>query len=339
MNEKLKGQGGYIKQTVLLTVFALLLGIGAALMSQLGLILVPPLAAVLAALYSTDKTKHRIVSIVISTFTVAAEILFNLYLSFNCLSAIILALIIVFGLRLGFSKSVCAAVGTVFIAVVIAAYLLFSAFYEIKAFDLKLASDYLVEMVEQIRAELTLYLEGFVRLDTAGNYVPMLDVELIEAALDTYLAVIPSVFVVFAFAIVGLAFKLFSAIIRKCDGAFALLNGGWVFGTSALFAYFYLALSFLQLFIGAADVLAVAMLNLYVVFMAVYAYVGFRFASFLLTRATKKPLLSKFLVLLSLLFFSQFAIQILSYAGVFETVMTARIKAANEHDDTNLTGG
>lgn len=331
-----RGNRAYILRIVLLSVLSLLLGVGSAVLSQYGMIFIPAIASVLASLFLLDRSRAHLVSVAVSAVIIAVELALNLYLCFNCLASVLTALIIVVGLSRGASKSVTAAVATVLLALTFASYFLLAAFYDVGSFDLGLAAEYLRRVMAETREELFEMLREFTVTNKQGVAVQYFEDEIISVTIDTYFALLPSIFTVLAFATVGLVMKIFSAIIIKFGEDKQSMPLGWSFGTSALFAYFFIILSILQIFLFGTDAFTTTVLNLYVVFLAVYAYVGFRFASFLFGRALHKPRLAKFLIVLSVLLFAQFAIQLLAYAGVFETVMSARIKREDENDGTNL---
>ena len=335
MGIKTKGNRAYVLRIVLLSVLSLLLGVGASFLSQYGMVLIPALAAILSVLFLLDGTRGRILSIAVSAVTVAVELALNLYLSFNCLASVLTALIIVVGLSRGAAKSTTAAIATALLALTFASYFLLAAFYDVGGFDLELAVDYLNKTMLETREELYEMLREITVTDRQGITVPYFQDEVIEATLDTYFAIIPAILTVLSFATVGIVMKIFSAIVIRFGGDKQSMTLGWTFGTSSLFAYFFIILSILQIFVFGTDAFAATVMNLYVVFLAVYAYVGYRFASFLFGRAIRKPRLAKFLIILSILFSAQFAIQLLAYAGVFETVMSARMRREDESDGTN----
>ncbi len=326
----------YILRIVLLSVLSLLLGVGAAVLSQFGMILIPALASILASLFLLDRSRGHLASIAVSAVIIALELVLNLYLCFNCLASVLTAMIIVIGLSKGASKSITAAVATVLLAVTFASYFLLAAFYDIGSFDLGLAAEHLRRIMAETREELFQMFREFTVTNHQGVNVQYFEDEVISITIDTYFALLPSILTVLAFATVGIVMKIFSAIIVRFGGDKQSMPLGWSFGTSPLFAYFFIILSILQIFLFGTDAVTATVLNLYVVFLAVYAYVGYRFASFLFGRMLHKPRLAKFLILLSVLLFAQFAIQLLAYAGVFETVMSSRIKREDENDGTNL---
>jgi hypothetical protein len=70
---------------------------------------------------------------------------------------------------------------------------------------------------------------------------------------------------------------------------------------------------------SADSVVSVAVANLYNIFMVVFAYLGFNFAVQLLSTRRSKAF-AYFIIVLALLMFSSFAIEILSLMGVFFTI-------------------
>ena len=125
----------------------------------------------------------------------------------------------------------------------------------------------------------------------------------------------------FAFVICGLSLKLFSVMKKYTSDN--TREGTWFFATTSLFAYFYIALVILSFLISPVSFFGIFVANLHSVFMFVYAYVGYKFVSF---ACSSRGMFTKLLLIAAIVFFSGVAVQILSYIGVYLTIVSGRIK-------------
>ena len=93
-----------------------------------------------------------------------------------------------------------------------------------------------------------------------------------------------------------------------------------------MFAYFYFALAILSIFkMNMESVLAVSILNLYMIFMFVFAYVGYKFITAMLKSSGKSTFSANATVIVLTLLFSSFALQMLAVAGAFAVIKFAKI--------------
>ena len=145
-------------------------------------------------------------------------------------------------------------------------------------------------------------------------------VEYVDLVFDAYLNCIVGLVSVLAFILVGLTCKLFCKLVstyseNKKSGK------SWQFIPHGAFAYFYFALLLLSMFsMDTASVLSVSIANLYILFRAIFAYVGYSFSIVMLDiKGIKKPF-SHILVLAISLMFSSLAFQIFAALGAFITI-------------------
>lgn len=134
-------------------------------------------------------------------------------------------------------------------------------------------------------------------------------------------AIIPMT-MVFAFAIAGISLKILSCEIRKYSGVESGIDL-WSFRTPNLVAWFYVAISVMCLFAtpdGSVFAGTITVLN--TLFSVVFAYLGVSFVYSLMRYTGKGTVFSTAVLVIAFLLLSSFAVQILSYIGVFINVIT-----------------
>lgn len=310
----------------------------AALIGQLGVFLIPLIAPPLCAIFLYDRTKNRILSILIAASAVALDAIFNLAASFNALAAVIMSIFVVLSIKKGYQKSFSAAVSTVFLALLFLVYAYISAFDAIGKFDFALATSYLAELFESIKSELFEYMKDFYANTPVSQGGVEVSDELIAEIINLYFNLMISVVLVVSFALVGFTFKGLSLIINL-TAEDSKEFGKWRFVTSSVFAYFFLAVWFLQIFVSGNQIVGIAILNLYEVFAFVYAYLGFGLSCYFFTMRLGRRGLATFIVLFLIVLFSSAAIQVLSVVGAFSMITYNRAKAEKLGGDNNKNGG
>ena len=157
-------------------------------------------------------------------------------------------------------------------------------------------------------------------------YDASFSVEYVELILDAYLNCIVAIVSILAFLLVGLGYKLFCKLVSAYSQNKNGINS-WQFIPHGAFAYFYFALLVLSMFsMDTESVISVSIANLYLIFMAMFAYVGYSFSIVMLgVKGIKKPF-SHILVLALTLMFSSLALQILAALGAFITIKYSNFK-------------
>ena len=153
--------------------------------------------------------------------------------------------------------------------------------------------------------------------------------------LKEYFALISNLFlsmlIVVSFLYSGIQIKIFTAIMNRCEKE-PRERKTWHFALSNVFAYFYIALVLLSAFMGYGNsVVGIAAINLYIVFMFVFAYIGFNYALYFTSRMKKKAL-ARFIFVAILVTTNMAALQILSFVGVFVTTMHNKFLKMNSDE-------
>ena len=325
-----------VKVFIILTALSVLIGAGVAFLGQLGVLILPVLTACLAVMMIFAEGKKHLFAICASVALVILELVFNSIYSFTCLTALILALVIALAVKRGWQKSELAATLTVILSLVFVAYAFLSAFYELKSFDVEAARELLANMFTQVREEMHKLLTTYTVPGADGNNSHLFTEENIAAILDLYMSVLISVVVITAFALVGITLKLFSAIaVRITEDNTELL--GWRFRTSAVFAVFYLILSIVAVFVTGSSTAATVILNLYVLYTAVYAYLGFGALRVWLSRRFGNSPFVTVLVIFAIICFISYAMTLLALFGAF-AMIPRRARVSHDNNDDGQGG-
>ncbi|MBQ7315056.1 MAG: DUF2232 domain-containing protein [Clostridia bacterium] len=149
--------------------------------------------------------------------------------------------------------------------------------------------------------------------------------ELFSTVLDSVFTYVPAIVAVLAFAMVGVCFKLVSAIVCRLSADGGEQMRRWSFATPVLFAYFYGVVFLLSIFIVGDSVFALAVGNLQLFFMCMYAYVGFKYLRFVSRRTRRRHPMTIVIIVLFFLMPSV-AIQLLSLEGVIAVITAHRMQ-------------
>ena len=283
----------------------------------------PLIVAPLAALYLFDTDSKRTFSLIVSAILLGiniAVILLGYCATLFAPCAIILSAITAYAFLHGQSKADTSYLMTVIFALFSVGACVLLAMMHTGEWTLEAAKTFYLDLHDSLRQAVI----------KATEQTPDLgvDVELMTSIFDLQVSLLISYFLIGAFAVVGLSMKLFRFIVRKvADNEQPIIE--WRFETTNIFAYAYLVLAIASMFVYNPDsVFAVSVLNLYMIFVAVFAYVGFNFVVALLSGSMSRGRAIFTVVALALLL-SSFAIQLLAILGVMFTIRDNR----KEHTD------
>ena len=333
MKFQVKESARSLKSKVILSLFAVLGSVAVAMLSQLGFLLIPLVAAPLAVLFITEIDSRRIFSFVVPVVAVAVDLLFNLIYSFNCLSAVAVAVIIYIAVRFGFFAKSESAILALIVASVIAviSFVMLGCYY-VGAFDFEKVMTAYNEMLSEFEAIWIDAMKQYVLADETGELAAVMTDDAVRSMYSVVVNSFFSMLVAAVFLAVGLTYKLFERMLMKRT-AFPEALMAWRFSLTPVYAVFYLALSVLSLFAD-GEIFGIVILNLNNIFMFIFAYLGYLFATAYLRMRTRLRS-GKLLLILAILMFSSAAVSILSYVGVFATFMLDKA----QKNGTNVTGG
>ncbi len=279
----------------------------------LGEIMIPFIVGALSVLYLFDTKSKRAYSIAVSVILIGlniAAVIFKYAISMFAPTAIILSLIICFAFIKGQSKSDAAYVMSIIAAAFgVVGYILL-AMIEQGSFTFDAVVDYYTEILDTLRV---IFVEGMMELYTASGIE--LSEEIVIAAFNQQFNMIISYLLIGGFVISGIGMKIFGYIVGFCAEDTTHIRH-WRFTVARIYAYFYVILVILSLFITSVDgIFAISVLNLYNIFMVIFAYVGFKVVLDLL-KIRMKPIVAILILIGALLLFASFAAQILAAVGV-----------------------
>lgn len=326
MNFVLKNVNKYNTIVVLLGIFSTVAGVASAFFSHVGIAIMPITGGLLAALITVEGCGKRIWSYIVPFLIIVPDVIINSYYSFNGALSVVIALLIFLFFRKGYSKTTLAVIVTALVTGAICAYFVFGAFLATGKDSLEAVTGYYAQLIEQVRA---LFMEYVGKLKIDGITTDTANT-LFNATLLRCFA-IP---IILAFAVSGVAIKTFFAIII-CNEKEPSRFYNWRFGTTTVFAIVFGISSVINWFTSASDsVFAAVVGNLYLIFLAVYAYLGFTFIRAVFARKFN-VFLSNFLPILIIIVFNALAVQIFSFLGMIMTVMGNRMINSQMNDNNS----
>ena len=326
MNIELKYKFNHRITLILLSVVTLFFGAVGFVYRAIGFLTIPIIVALLSMLMCIDK--KRILTATVTGILLVAEICVSLYDYFTIitLSSFLISVLLSYYFLKGKDKAECALFSTALLALLI---FVGAALYIIGKYDastLPEIIDSYLSIYEDFKAE-TIASIYSMSVNTE-NTTEVFTTEYLNAFFDAYLNCTVALVCILAFSIVGIAFKLFSALIRKYTVEQDKIVE-WRFLPSSVFAYFYFILAILSVIsVDTESMLVISIINLYLIFMYVFAYVGYRFIN---ANFKSKGKNFNFIFLIMIVAFSSIAIQILALIGAYATANHAKISKNTDH--------
>ena len=319
MQIKLKNVKNLYKTLAVLSFLALLVSVFAIFVSD---VVMPLSVALVALVLLLEVEKKKVFSAALIVMICIANLV-SLFILCGFMISGVETVILGFILYLAFSKNLKKSETAFIISAVAVIFILINAASFAVAFKGELAFDvikiFYIELYDAIKQGVVSSLDVLNSSIPEGSAQMLLSASDLVALLDASLPLIVSLVALMGFAVAGFTLKLFSLIAVKLEGNREMLTK-WRFRTDSLFAYIYIALFVLQIFtMGSSDLFSIAVLNLFYVFGAVYAYLGFNFALSLLSYK-RSPAFAFIILIIGLLLFSTLMIEILSVVGVFVTI-------------------
>ncbi len=323
MCTKLKSGLSYKKTLLILSLLSVVFGV---LTGFFGEILSSASAALLCAVLLFEDGEKRYFSIASTVLLLASNVLLFIFLgifSFYGIEAIAIAYIIAFMYKRNYRKSTTCAVLTASVVLFIALTLIIAPMLETGVATLDAVKDYYTDMLDAARADFISGMKNM--LDTVsansaeGVYLPM--AEDFGLIFDSFVNSLISIIVIIGFFVSGIALKIFSLVMGACSED-SKKNSEWRFNTTSLFAYFYIALFIVSTFISLEnDTFSLTVINLYNIFMFVFAYIGLRSVYYMI-RAKRSALFAVIVLGAAFMIMSVMSVQLLSAVGATMTVIT-----------------
>ena len=330
---KLRSKFNHKGVTVLIAAIALFISAIGIINGFTGLLLIPVAAAFLSAFLAIDEKK--IVTICLSIAIILLDFFFGML--FFSLISVISALIIHIFFKKGLKKSECAGVLTVliFLAVLLLAVLLAFSYSGANTID-DIINFYSTEF-KKIETTLIEYVEDLKDAGQLSGYEDLYESEHISNTFSIYGKFVIAIIVILSFLMSGIALKIYSVVMSKLIENTEKIST-WRFIPSAVFAWFYVILALVSLFITNTEGLfALSVLNLEAIFSIVFAYIGIMFVSGLLAMRNRNPITSLIIVAVGILILSSLAIRLLAITGAIIVIMNSKLEASFDSTFTNNT--
>jgi len=327
MKSDLRKDLNYKKVLLGLVLFSILFG---ALSVFIGELFIPMYVGVLGAVMLFEKGKFKPLSIACVLSVLGVSVLTFSYTPVIALLAPTVAFLIAFFYKTDRSKGECAGYSVVIFTLMLVLSLALLAMIETKEFSLSAVKEYYLRLYDSLGNYIQKAFDQMLEGIPEGSEGVAATEEYATLLLTTFVNSLPSLIVICAFLIVGASMKVFGFVVSRFTARPTALYR-WRFSTSSPFVYFYLALFVLSIFAGGVDVFGIAVLNLYNVFTAVYAYIGFNFLRALLMMK-KSAFFSTFILILSVVLLSSIALTVLAMFGVYFTIAKNKAKGKEGSD-------
>ena len=282
----------------------------------LGEIIIPVAAAALAAVFLLERGRARVFSIVTPVLMIAADVLCRGVLSYLAIEITLLAIILAIFFLRG-AKCECAFWLTLTAALFVVVSMVLASYVATKQLSVDAFLDYYIGIYD-------VALEGFTEIfkETSilfGIPSDKADPAMASAILESIASLLPSVAIIFCFAIAGLSLKLLSSMLSLVVSEESRkFISAWRFALPAIIYYSFwvaLAVDFLLGIFGASGIFAVAVSNVYTVLLYVFAYVGLGVVVTMLSALFKSRPLAILATIGTFVVFGALAVELVAYFG------------------------
>ena len=280
---------------------------------------IPFAAASLAGLWLCEREKPGIFSVLVPCAVLLVNFLIGGLISVIGIEILIVALILVLALKKRAKKSETAFILTAVIFVITLLSLACAAINVTGEFTLDAIKVFYSDLLENLRDAFIKMAESYVAaLQTSSSAAIEIPVDDINLVFDAMVGGLIGMLVSLCFVMAGITLKLFVAVARRLMPNDAFL-AAWHFTTPSLYAYAFMALYILSIFVGGTDAFSLTVTNLTTVFTTVYAYVG---ASVVYSMLSGRLGRWKSLLIIGAvaLMFSGIAFRLLAFFGAYATV-------------------
>ena len=325
MISELKDTYKYPRVIALISFLSFVFGVATCFLGELFL---PLASSFLAILFLFEKSDKRFCSYVCPAASILASVLLKGIAAIITIEYILLAVIIAFC----YKKSLTKAETSIYLTLVVAAFVFISLYLGaavfLETFSPSEILDYYVKAFVEFKQSFIEAFSGFTITANDGTEQNAMSVE--EATL--YFNVIYSSFIgiigVFAFLISGLTLKIYTALVLKYS-KHGILKKFSHFIPSNFCAYAYIVSAILSALSSDTSKFGLVLLNVNVIMMAVFAYMGARYILMLIKHSERKGMIY-FILAASCLAFSSVVPSIISYLGVWVVIGTnSHNKASN----------
>ncbi len=292
----------------------------------LGYIFLPMAAAFYAALLVYENKSKRVMSYVLPVVMFLINFVlrdFSFY-SLEAIAYVVIGVFIYFACAKNVSKGETVFWTTLSLAVMLVISAIFIAFETLGAFGITPLEQFFSNLFLSYKS---FFVDALTSITVANKEgISFFAYNPAEAELffhEIVILLVPLV-ILFAFLLSGITFKIFQSVVRRISGEECEINS-WNFKTSNLVAYFYVAVAILTIFASGSGIFEISIVSLNTVFSAVFAYIGISFIYSLIILRGKSSFFAIALIVVTCLVFSSFAIQLLSFIGVYFNIFSNKI--------------
>ena len=291
----------------------------------LGELMLPLSVASLAILFVLESGRRRIFSIAIPLVTIAADLILHGVFSYLAIETTVLAVIIVLFFLRG-SKAECAFWITLATSLFVVFAMALAAYHGTGVLSLDAFIDYYIGVYEMIEK---MILEVFNEaMATAGMSLDGVDPSIIPTILSAMASLVPSMIIIFGFAVAGVSLKLFSRVLRLlCDDESRARISVWRFELpTPIYIAFWVAavLNLFSGFFGTSGMFNIVVMNVYNVLLYVFVYVGFGVVVDFFMTLFKKRWLAIVVICAAFAFMGSIAIELIAYFGASSVFVRRR---------------
>lgn len=292
----------------------------------LGYIFLPMASAFYAALLIYENNSKRVISYALPVVMFLINLVlrdFSFY-SLEAIAYVAVGVIIYLTCTRNISKGESVFWTTFAITVMLVVSAIFLAFETLGAFGLTPLQQFFSNLFLSYKSFFVDSLTSITVLDREGVSFFAYNPGEAELFFHEIVILLIPIIILLAFLLSGITFKIFKSVIRKYSGDECGIDS-WSFMTSNLVAYFYLIIAILAMFVSGSGVFGLSLVSLNTVFSAVFAYIGVSFVYSLIMIRGKSSFFAVMLIIIACLIFSSFAIQLLSFVGVYFNIVTNKI--------------
>ena len=292
----------------------------------LGYVFLPMASAFYAALLIYENKSKRIVSYVLPV----VMFLFNFvirdfsFYSLEAVAYVVVGLIIYFACIKDVSKGEAVFWTTLAITVMIIVSAIFLAFETLGSFGITPLEQFFSNIFLSYKS---LFIDMLTALTVSNKEgISFFAYNPSEAELffhEIIILLVPLV-ILFAFFLSGVTFKIFGRVIKAKSGEDCGISG-WNFKTSNLVCYFYIVVAIVAIFVSGGGIFELSVVSINTVFSAVFAYIGVSFIYSVIVSKRKSSFFAIALIAVVCLVFSSFAIQLLSFIGVYFNIFANKL--------------
>lgn len=285
-------------------------------------IFLPVAAGFFAALFLYDRKK--LLSLLLFALSLVPAVLLGIGSVFAVLCIFAIGVLCASLYRGGTDKSFSAlCVNAVFLVYLFAVLYALAVSQGAEA-SLSAVLDYYAAYIEEAKASFVKTVTSLTTSMTDGTAAFLMTAEEAEELFLSMTRLLLAFLAVFAFVLTGITYKVFCRVVVALDAEPDRMRE-YRFAPAPIFAVFYGVLFLLSLFFSNSQgSLALALNNLFYVFMAVFAYVGIRFSLFALSHARHRGFGMAIFVCF-LLFANIAALELLSVFGMLVTFFGRRL--------------